>query len=273
LLSGCTTTITNFLTAGVPRDQFGVVRNISYGAGRVHRLDIYEPAVPAKGHPVIVFQWGGSWINGSKDEYKFVAEPLAAHGITVVVPEIRLYPAVVYPHLADDTARAVAWTRGHIAQYGGDAKNLFVMGHSSGAYDAMMLAVDPHCLAEFGMRPGELSGVIGISGPYNFLPITVPELKPIFDVVSDLAVTQPITYVTGKNPPLLLLTGAADHTVDPEKNTIAFYDRVKERGGPAELRVYPDVGHVGIILAFSPLFRSHAPTLSDVLAFVAGHTK
>ena len=95
-------------------------------------------------------------------------------------------------------------------------------------------------------------------------------MKPIFEVVPDLAVTQPISFADGRNPPLLLLTGDADETVRP-RNSAALAARIRAKGGPVETRVYPGLGHIGIVLAFAPLFRSRAPVLDDVAGFIAAH--
>ena len=264
---------TDVLTLGVSGSAYTEISDISYAAGDGHSLDIYQPATPAQGHPVVVFFFGGAWQHGSKEDVRFVAEPLAAAGITVVIPDYRLAPKVAFPAFIDDGAAATAWTRDHIAQYGGNPANLFVMGHSAGGYIAVMLAVNPAYLAKSGMRPGELAGAIGLAGPYNFLPITWPDLKPIFATAPDLAITQPITFADCKSPPLLLLAGAADTTVDPIKNTDALYHRIQDCHGAADERLYPDIGHIGIITAFAPLLEEKAPVLADTLAFIKAHAK
>jgi acetyl esterase/lipase len=256
------------LVAGVPQDGFTVERGIPYEDGERHQLDIYQPVHPLPGNPVIVFFYGGEWKYGERQDYGFVAEPLADAGVTVVVPDYRLYPPTAFPGFIEDGAVSVAWVRDHISQHGGNPKSLFVMGHSAGAYIAAMLAVNPAYLGKVGMKPGDLSGFIGVSGPYNFLPITWPELKPIFEVVPDLGVTQPISFVDGQNPPALLLVGADDTTVNPDQNTTAFWGRILEKGGSARRIIYPGVGHIGAITAFAPLFRDRAPVLEDTVDFV-----
>jgi len=44
------------------------------------------------------------------------------------------YPKVKFPAWQYDAAKAVSWTHNNIAQYGGDQKQLFVLGHSAGAH-------------------------------------------------------------------------------------------------------------------------------------------
>ena len=271
LLTACSPT--KLLTWNIPQDGFTRQDNIPYASGDRHSLDIYQAKQPLPGQPVIVFFYGGEWKFGAKEQYRFVAEPLANRGITVVVADYRIYPPTPFPGFIDDSATAVGWVHAHAAEFGGNPNNIFVMGHSAGAYNAVFLALDPEYLAKAGMQPEDLAGVIGISGPYNFLPITWPELKPIFEVVPDLNITQPITYADGKNPPLLLLAGAVDTTVDPIKNTETLYKTVLAKGGPATEKLYPDVAHIGAILAFAPTFAGKAPIVDDVVEFVKAKTR
>ena len=76
----------------------------------------------------------------------------------------------------------------------------------------------------------------------------------------------------GANPKLLLLHGAADTTCYP-RNSLALAARVRAAGGAAEARLYPGVGHIGIVLGFAPLFRWRAPVLAEVSSFVLGNSR
>jgi acetyl esterase/lipase len=129
---------------------------------------------------VVVFFYGGSWNSGSRVDYRFVGEALASRGIVTVVADYRLYPQVRYPLFLRDGARAVAWTKAHIREFSGNPQRLYVMGHSSGGYNAAMLALDGEWLAAVGMSPRDLRGWIGLAGPNDFLPIKNPEVRPVF---------------------------------------------------------------------------------------------
>jgi len=213
-----------------------------------------------------VFFYGGSWREGAKGDYKFVAVSLARQGVLAVVPDYRVYPAVQYPGFVQDGAAAVAWTFAHIASYGGDPARLFVMGHSAGAYIAAMLALDPAFLAADGVNRDALSGAIGLAGPYDFLPIEDPDVIPIF-AVPDQQATQPIDHVDGHNPPMLLAAGTEDTTVLP-RNTTRLAARIRAAGGAVTEKLYPGVGHIGVVIAIAPLFRAKAPVLDDMLTFI-----
>jgi acetyl esterase/lipase len=263
LIPGCAPV--DLLNATIPTGGITVTRDIAYGPGPRQMLDIYRPDAPGP-LPVVVFIYGGSWRDGEKGNYKFVAAALARHGVVTVVPDYRLYPQVKYPGFVQDGAAAVAWTFGHVAAYGGDTNRLFVMGHSAGAYIAAMLALDPDWLAADGIDRDRLAGMIGLAGPYDFLPIEDPDIIPIF-AVPDQQATQPIAHVDGRNPPMFLAAGSDDTTVLP-RNTTRLAAKIRAAGGPVTDKIYPGIGHVGIVIAMAPLFRGKAPVLDDVLAFI-----
>lgn len=244
-----------------------ITRSIPYAPGPRRTLDIYQPR-DSRAAPVIVFFYGGSWQSGKKSIYKFVGSALARRGYVVVVPDYRVYPEVIYPGFLDDGALAVRWTKDNAARFGGNPNALFVMGHSAGAYIAAMLALDGRWLHRVGLSPGlDIAGLVGISGPYDFLPLRDATLKTIFGGAND-ATTQPIAHVTAGAPPALLVTGAKDGTVDPG-NAARLGSRLRAVGDKATVLTYPWIGHLGIIGAFAVPLRFLAPVLKDVDAFVS----
>ena len=257
------------LNSTISRADLTVTHDVAYGPHDREMLDIYRPARPGA-YPVVVFFYGGSWKTGSRSIYPFVAATLARRGNVVVVPDYRLYPQVKYPVFLDDCAHAVAWVQSHLTQIGGDPAQVFLMGHSAGAYNAAMLGLDPHYLADAGTSRDLLAGVIGLAGPYDFYPITDEDAKPVFAHAADGPGTQPVNHVDGHAPPLLLVAGTADRQVRP-RNTEALAARVSAKGGAVETHFYPRVGHIGLILAFAPLFQGKAPVLADVERFIAAH--
>ncbi len=265
LLAGCSAA--GLLNATVQRNGVTVERGIAYGDGPRRVLDIYRPGDAAASYPLVVFLYGGSWRTGDRGIYGFVATPLAARGAVVVVPDYRLYPEVAFPGFLQDNAQAVAWAVSHAGALGADPRRVFIVGHSAGAYNAAMLALDGRWLAQAGLDRARLAGVAGLAGPYDFLPITDPDIIPVFAPVGDGPASQPVSYVDGHNPPLLLLAGDADRTVRPG-NTRSLAARVAAAGGPVQSRIYPGLGHVGIVTAFAPLFRWQAPVLDDVWRFI-----
>jgi acetyl esterase/lipase len=265
-LAGCAPV--DVLNATIPTRDLTITRDIAYGEKPRQKLDVYVPKNVAPNAPVIIFFYGGAWQDGDKKDFLFVAQALAGTGAIVVVPNYRTYPEVTYPGFLDDGAAAAAWTVRNIANYGGDPKSIFLSGHSSGAYIAIMLVLDRDYLTQAGVGDVKLAGGIGISGPYDFLPITRKDIKPIFEVVPDMDLTQVIHYARADTPPLLLLHGEADTTVGAY-HTHHLANKMRELGGRVEDRYYPGVDHVDAIIAVTSMFRGRAPVLADINGFVA----
>ncbi len=242
---------------------------IAYGSDPRQALDVYAPR-DAKHAPVVVFFYGGSWNSGRRQDYAFAGRALAARGFVTVVADYRLVPQVRYPAFVEDGAAAVAWTRANIAKHGGNPDRIGVTGHSAGGYIAMMLALDPRWLAAAG-APGAVKAVVGLAGPYDFFPFEAGgAAEAAFGAAPDPRDTQPIAHASGTAPPALLLSGDEDDTVRP-RNVTALAAALKAAGASVETRVYPAIGHIGIILALSKPFRGKAPALADSAEFFHRH--
>jgi acetyl esterase/lipase len=249
-----------------PAAPGGEVYGVAYAAGPRHAMDIYLPAKGEGPAPVVVFFYGGSWRSGDRATYQFMGRSLAACGAIAVIPDYRVWPEIGFPGFLKDAAASVAAARATAAQYGGDPSRLFLMGHSAGAYIAAMLALDPAYLAAAGVdQRTALAGVVGISGPYDFLPLRDPVLEEIFAPVGPR--TQPITYAANASAPMLLLTGATDTTVYPG-NSERLAAKVREAGGRADVIVYPGIGHIAPAAAFAAPLRFLAPSRADVCRFL-----
>lgn len=168
LTHGCSAVgVVNALT---PRDNFTLVANIPYRVGPRRRLDLYLPRTLHPSAPVVVLFYGGEWEDGSKDLYLFVGETLAARGFIVAIPDYRIYPEVRYPDFLEDNAAAIHWVIDHIGQFGGNQRDLHLLGHSAGVYNAAMLALDRPWLGAMGLNPRrEIRDVVCLAGPYDFM--------------------------------------------------------------------------------------------------------
>ncbi len=186
-----------------------------------------------------------------------------------VIADYRLYPEIRFPAYMQDAAAAVAWAHANAARFGGDPHRLFLMGHSAGGQIVALLALDPSYLGEVDLSPQhDLCGVIGLAGPYDFLPLHSATLEKIFGPEPERS--QPINFVSAQAPPMLLLAGSDDDTVDPA-NTLRLAARLRAAGGAVEEKIYPGVGHKTLIGAFSGPLAFVAPVRDAVLRFVAAH--
>jgi acetyl esterase/lipase len=264
------TSCTALLNATIPRAGYSIHKDIAYGSDPRQKLDIYIPDHLTKPAPVVLFFYGGSWQFGAKNEYLFVGQALASKGYVTVIADYRLYPQVYFPTFMEDSAQALVWVHKHIADYHGDVGNLFVAGHSAGAYNAVMLGADPRYLDAAVGKESWIRGIIGISGPYDFLPFTDPKIIALFSKAPDEE-TQPIHFMTHTMPPLMLVTGDAD-TLVSESNSLHVKTRLDALGSPVELHVYHGLGHIGTVLSLARGFRYKASTLKDIAAFIDAHT-
>jgi acetyl esterase/lipase len=272
LLRTCLLLASVLATTGCQRTYFAAINagrqataaDQAYGVLPAQHLDVHR-ARGADPAPVAVFLYGGRWREGRREDYRFVAAALAARGILVVVPDYRRYPEVRFPGFVEDAALAVGWVREHARRHGGDPDRIVLVGHSAGAHIAALLATDARFLARHGLHPRDLAGVVGIAGPYDFLPLTDPGLRAVFGEEAGWDASQPVRFVDGDEPPFLLLHGDADRSVGPY-NSARLAARLRAAAGEVEHRVYPGVGHVRILSAFR--FPRLAPTLRDTADFI-----
>lgn len=263
-LSACSPAALLNLT--VSEQGYRIERDLAYGTDPRQRLDLYVPDTLTNPAPVLLFFYGGSWEGGSKSYYKALGQAFASKGIIVAIADYRVYPQVRYPAFVEDGARAFAFLHAQVKTHDGDPARIFVSGHSAGAYIAMMLAADPRYLRSAGADPAGIRGVIGIAGPYDFLPLQDENLIAIFGG-ANRPETQPITYIDGKRPPMLLTYGMDDTTVLP-RNTLSLAAKLRSFDSPVDVKSYAGTGHIGIILSLAPGFRGRTTLRQDILDFV-----
>lgn len=266
LLSACSPLgLLNGLTPADPGGRLAA-SGLAYGPDARHRLDIYVPDAGAVRAPVMVFFYGGGWSSGERADYAFVGRAFAAQGFVTVIPDCRLVPQVRFPAFVEDGALALRWVRDNVAGHGGDPFGVALAGHSAGAYNAMMLALDRRFLAAAGVRPSFVRSVAGLAGPYDFLPLDDPRSIAAFGEFPDLAKTQPVNFARAGTPRIFVATGDQDETVRP-RNSVSLAKRLAAAGGRVKLKTYPGLGHAGILLALGRSFRGRAPVLEDVVRF------
>ena len=276
LLTACSAV--DVLNATVPSDTYRGAADLAYGNHPRQKVDVYQPAVPAQslavnaqsagGAPMVVFFYGGSWSNGNRSDYRFVGEALAAEGIVVVVADYRLSPEVRYPVFLQDSALATRWAFDNAQKYGADPTRIFVMGHSAGAYNAAMLALDKRWLGGEGISPSRLAGWIGLAGPYDFLPIADRKTQVAFEWPGTPPDSQALFHASKSSPPALLLAPVNDSLVNTQRSTVGMAQRLKSSGVPVEVELFDTVSHITIVATMAWVLRSRAPVLERVTGFV-----
>jgi acetyl esterase/lipase len=268
-VAGCSRV--EFVAANLPAAFGAYARHtdIAYGSDPQQRLDVYVPdKAPAAAKTMVVFWYGGRWTSGDKSAYRFVGAALAELGYVAVLPNYRHYPEVKMPGFMDDAARAALWATMHAGDYGVDPGRVYLMGHSAGAHMAVLAVLDTRYFAATGHPVPPIAGVIGLSGPYDFLPLLDADVQDIFGPPANYPDSQPINFVRSDAPPMLLVHGMQDDTVWP-KNSRNLATALSARGVPVDLKLYPRCGHADPVAALSLPARGRAPTLVDLAAFVS----
>jgi acetyl esterase/lipase len=245
-----------------------------YGSGERNKLNIWVPTGTKKSNklPVLVWLYGGGWYSGQRDDYGFAGRAFARQGFIVVIPDYRIVPDGHWPDFLHDSAAAVAWTDANIAKYGGDPDRIALSGHSAGAYNAVMLALDPQWMKAAGSDTSVIRGVAALAGPYDFAPfekggradVAMGDIRPVER-------TQPITFVRADAPPLWLGHGTAD-TVVRVRNSQRLAAAMQKVGGSAALREYDGLSHNDLVMALTKPLSYKGPILPEMTDFLRGVT-
>jgi len=222
--------------------------------GSKHTLDIYHPHGKT-GSPVLFFVYGGAWKQGDKNIYVELGNTFAGYyGFTTVVInyEISADPwNAVFPEHIEDVADAFAWTRAHIAEYGGDPQQIWLFGQSAGGHLVSLLATDGSYLNARGLSTSMIRGVISMSGTYDLYdmvrfplnplaldPDEILEYKALMTLVFgsyDQAVLDPYSpsrHTSAGQPPFRIIWAWDDMPGFPEEGQ-RFFDQVSAMDGPA----------------------------------------
>ncbi len=297
--------------SAIASSEFEEIRDVPYKTGPGtdpfrHRLDMFLPR-NKKDFPIVVLVHGGGWDTGDNrcaGLYSSVGQFLASQGIGAVLPNYRLSPDVKHPEHIKDVARAVAWTRSHAGEHGGDTGRLYIMGHSAGAHLVALLAADESYLQAEGMKIADIKGVITFNGIYRIpegllygtlggsgtralrfeqmLPLRgesdfswkwqPPGVQIAFDIYGsafgnsckERIEASPITHVRRDMPPFLILS--PEHEL-PTLGPQAdeFHAALRDKGCDAQLLRVPKRNHNSLMFsAITP----HDPAARAIVEFV-----
>ena len=259
----------------------GVSKNILYGDKPLQDLDIYYPKPLAKtmqskkatadnpinhSYPMVVFVHGGSWESGSKDEYAFVGQSLAQAGYVTAVINYRKAPEHVYPDYVQDAAQAIAWSYKNAESLHADPKRLAVIGHSAGAFNAVAAVANEDFLAPYGVKPNDISAVIGIAGPYSY-DFRKFSSASAFGANATPDNIMPDRNIKGAQPPYLLLTAEKDKVVHIS-NTVKMTQALKAAGVKVETGEIKGASHATSIGAMAPPLRWVNNVRAQVLSYL-----
>ncbi len=267
LLSACSQGA--FFAANLPQyfSDVTIKQNVAFGDKPIEKLDIYIPEkADDRAKPVVVFLHGGRWADGTKEDYRFVGLKMAKYGYITVIPDYSKYPDVKFPVFVEDSAKALAWTHDHISEYGGDTSKIYLLGHSSGAHIAGLVAANPEYLGAFEKDRNIIAGFAGLAGPYAFVP-EEEDLKDMFGPPERYPEMRTNTFIDGKQPPMLLMHGNDDDLVSTQ-NAYKVQKAAAEKGGEVIVKTYDGYDHTDLMRDFTWIGSEKSPVIQDILTFL-----
>ncbi len=200
-----------------PAEALRVLSNIDYVPEQEYsdnrdRLDVYLPS-QSSNKPILIHFHGGGLTSGSKEKgSRAFATTLAQHGVCVVAPNYRLAPIHPFPAQINDAVKAVHWAISHMQDYGCDISNVFVSGHSAGAYLAALMAVDAERLSGNVNLAYNIKAAVAISPLLELAKLEKSHLEAVWGSDETLYQNASVTAHVGENKiPLLLMFADDDH--------------------------------------------------------------
>lgn len=184
------------------------------------KLDVYYPK-DKKNVATVIWFHGGGLENGEKH----IPEGLLEKGVVVVTVNYRMHPRVKHPTYIQDAAAAVAWTFKNIDTYNGDAKKIFLTGHSAGGYLASMVGLDKSYLKKYAIDANDLAGLIPFSG-HTITHFTIRKEMGIKGTQPIIDKFAPLFHIRKDAPPMLLITGNREMEMLGRYEEVAYFYRM-----------------------------------------------
>jgi len=248
------------------RRQYSHVLDLAYGKDVKQKLDLYLPRSRATRAPVLLFVHGGSFIEGDRQYYGYIASEYVRRGYVVAIMSYRLTGSGLhYPAQLDDVKAALRFLYRNVARYGGDRDVLVVSGHSAGAILAAEVGCDRSWMTAYGIPKNAIGAIIGVSGKYRLGPNE--KLFPNYVPNDDLALAaSPIAHLDDPVPITLLAAGSVENSYFQASKDYDAALRVK--GVASTMVELPGFDHQQAVNAFadpaSPLFQRALKILSSL---------
>ncbi|MDN3519505.1 alpha/beta hydrolase [Aquisalimonas lutea] len=211
--------------------------DIAYGDGPLETLDVFPAASPDA--PIHVFIHGGYWRSQDKRDYAFIARHLAPAGITTVIPNYDLCPAVTVAEIETELVRCLDFVVARAGRLGGRADRVSVSGHSAGGQLVAALLRDrPHCL----------QAAVPVSGVFDLEPLLWTSINNELHLDADEARRRsPLRWpAPPATVPLWCLVGGGEST-EFRRQTEDYAERAARAGVPVVREEIPDRNHFSVV--------------------------
>jgi acetyl esterase/lipase len=229
-----------------------ITRDVQYGrAGTVPlRLDIYSRGT-AKNRPAIVLLHGGQWVFGDKRQFEPEGRRIAAMGWVAISVNYRLTGAL-WPGEYDDVRQALRWLVASSESLGVDPHRIVMLGASSGAHLAALVATKGRGIAAPGVKikaaalwsaPLDLTSRPGDS-PRAHLPRAIVERFigcREADCPDKYRDASPVTHAGASSAPLYIANSTNE--VIPAAPARSMAAALARYGIPYRLRLLPGTTH------------------------------
>ena len=246
-----------------------LVERARYGSDPAQKLAIYVPqgAAPPGGFPLVVFFHGGGWHSGDPYAYGWIARALAEQGYASALVGYRLGQGGRFPAMLEDSAAGTRFALAGAPKHHIDPVRIVLMGHSAGAYNALMLSLDRQWLGREGVPEGTVAGAVILAGPADFYPFAKKSSIDAMGHWPRPQDTQPIEFVRADAPPLLLVHGTADIVVRP-RNARILAERLTAAGAPTKAVLMEGMSHDDLVLKLARPFDRDARVREAVFPFL-----
>lgn len=237
------------------------------------KLNIFTPKKNNKTPlPVLIFVHGGNWNSGNKGTYGFYGRNFAKKGVITVIPDYTLSPNATYDEMAKEVAAVIAWTKKNIAQYGGNASQVFVTGHSAGGHLAALAVMNP----KYNVAPNTIAGIIlndaAALDMKHYLEQYPPTDSQDYSTTwtTDAAKWQdasPVYFIDKNTPPLMIYVGSRTfHSIKVANER--FVEKLKPYQPDAEL-IMINKSHIPMMLQyFWPWNNRYDETINFIKAHI-----
>jgi len=215
-------------------------------------LDVYSPR-GVSGAPILIFIHGGEWSRGDKHDVSSKPKFFNEHGVVFVAANYRLSPKHKHPAQVDDVAAAIAWTRQHAGEIGGDPNKIVIMGHSAGCHLVTLVTLDPRPLAKVGLTARDVRGVVAWSGGmYDLVSraqgggMYPPFINATFGETSEAQkAASPMTYVVNAAacPPFMIASVDDDKSAASRDASAKLAKGIDDHGGRAQEQLLVGKSH------------------------------
>jgi acetyl esterase/lipase len=200
--------------------------------------------------PLIIWLCGGAWMDMDVNVHLPNFSDLARRGYVIASVGYRLSHEAKYPAQLEDILAAIDFLRQNAGRYQIDPSRIGVMGESAGGHLASMVGVSAPVQAvcawyapvdlDTGKRPLPPGLPPGSIGPHQLL-------LGMSNQPDEAALRRacPLSFLSAKTPPFLLLHGSADETV-PASESELFHDRLEQNGTPVDFYRVEGAGHAAL---------------------------